>query len=166
MQLIRWTAAKRCRVNLSRRDALATLGALVACGIMRGARAEGSSMSVGQIARVFTGADGRSHIGEFTLSARDVRAGVAETEWLDALSVCSIRSIDPEADFKTQPRHVAPRRHLSVILAGTLELECSPEEARRFGPGSVVLLEDTTGEGHITHVVEAPVRFVQIALKS
>jgi len=28
------------------------------------------------------------------------------------------------------------------------------------------LLEDTTGEGHITRVVEAPVKFVQIALKS
>lgn len=152
-------------MNLSRRDALAAIGALVACGLMRGARAEGRSMPVGQIARVFTGPDGRSHVGEFSLSARDVRAGVAETEWLDALSV-SIRSVDPGPDFKTQSRHVAPRRHLSVILTGILELECSPEEVRRFGPGSIVLLEDTTGEGHITRVIEAPVKFVQIALKS
>jgi hypothetical protein len=122
-------------------------------------------MPVGQIARVFTGPDGRSHIEDFTLSARDVRVGVAETEWIDALSV-SIRSVDPGPEFKTQPRHVAPRRHLSAILTGTLEVECSPEEVRRFGPGSVVLLEDTTGEGHITRVVEAPVKFVQIALTS
>lgn len=121
-------------------------------------------MSLAPISRVFTGPDGRSHIGEFTLPANEVRAGVTETEWLDALSV-SVRSIQPGPDFKTQPRHVAPRRHLSVILTGTLEVECSPAEVRRFGPGSLVVLEDTTGEGHITRIVEAPVSFVQIALK-
>jgi hypothetical protein len=72
-------------VNLSRRDALVVMGTLAACGLMRSAKAEGGPMPVGQIARVFTGPDGRSHIGEFALSAREVRAGVAETEWLDAL---------------------------------------------------------------------------------
>ena len=128
------------------------------------ATAEGSPMPAASITRVFTGPDGRSHIGEFPLPEHEVRNGVIETEWLDALSV-SVRSIQPGPDFKTQPRHVAPRRHLSVILAGTLELECSPTEVRRFGPGSLVLLEDTTGEGHITRIVEAPVSFVQIALK-
>jgi hypothetical protein len=121
-------------------------------------------MTAVPITRVYTGPDGRSHIEELDLPAPEVRAGVTETEWLDALRV-SVRSIDKGSQGKTQPRHVAPRRHLSVILAGTLEVECSPEEIRRFGPGSLVLLEDTTGEGHLTRVVEAPVQFVQIALK-
>lgn len=151
-------------MNLSRRDVLATTGALFAWGLVGSAKAEGDSMPIGQIARVFSGPDGRSHIGELAISAHEVRAGVSETEWLDALSV-SIRSVDPGPDFKTQPRHVAPRRQLAVILGGTLEVECSPDEVRRFGPGSLVLLEDTTGEGHITRVVDAPAKFVQIALR-
>ncbi len=156
--------------NLSRRDALATMAALLASGWTRQATAEeqpapvASGSSGALINRVFTGSDGRSHLGEIKLSEREVRAGVKETEWLDAVSV-SLRLLNPDPDFKTQPRHVAPRRQLAVILAGTLEVECSPSEIRRFGPSSLVLLEDTTGEGHITRIVEAPVSFVQIELK-
>jgi len=116
-----------------------------------------------QITRVFTGADGRSHFGELELAEHDVRAGVFETEWLDA-SRLSLRFLNPRPGFTEQPRHPAPRRQLAVILAGTLEVECGENEVRRFGPSSVVLLEDTTGAGHITRVVDAPCRFVQIAL--
>jgi hypothetical protein len=141
------------------------MAAFLASELVWSAKAEGNPMPLAAIARVFTGPDGRSHIGEFPLAAHEVRAGVSETEWLDALRV-SVRSIQPGPDFETQPRHVAPRRHLSIILTGTLELECSPTEVRRFGPGSLVLLEDTTGEGHITRIVEAPVSFVQIELKA
>ena len=54
------------------------------------------------------------------------------------------------------PRHVAPRRQLAVILMGVLEVECGGGEVQRFGPRTIVLLEDTTGAGHITRVVEAP----------
>jgi hypothetical protein len=140
------------------------MAGLIASKVIWPATAEGSPMPPASITRVFTGPDGRSPIGEFSLPAHEVRSGATETEWLGALSV-SVRSIQPGPDFETQPRHVAPRRHLSVILTGTLELECSPTEVRRFGPGSLVLLEDTTGEGHITRIVDAPVSFVQIALK-
>ena len=115
------------------------------------------------ITRVFTGTDGRSHFGEVELAEHDVRAGVFETEWLEA-SRLSLRFLNPRPGFTEQPRHPAPRRQLAVILAGMLEVECGEGEVRRFGPSSVVLLEDTTGTGHITRVVEAPCRFVQIAL--
>jgi hypothetical protein len=157
--------------NLSRRDALASMAALLASGWTREATAEEQPASVSpgaggaSINRVFTGSDGRSHLGEIELSEHEVRAGVNETEWLDAVRV-SLRLLNPDPSFKTQPRHVAPRRQLAVILAGTLEVECSPSEIRRFGPSSLVLLEDTTGEGHITRIVEAPVSFVQIELEA
>ena len=46
--------------------------------------------------------------------------------------------------------HVAPRRQFVVHIEGEVEVEVSDGEVRRFAPGSVVLVEDTHGAGHIT----------------
>ena len=48
--------------------------------------------------------------------------------------------------------HPAPRRQFIFVLAGELEVEVSDGEARRFGAGSVCLVEDTDGRGHIPRV--------------
>ena len=46
--------------------------------------------------------------------------------------------------------HNAPRRQFIVQLTGECEIEASDGERRRLGPGSVLLVEDTEGLGHIT----------------
>ena len=46
--------------------------------------------------------------------------------------------------------HNAPRRQFIILLSGESEVETSTGEVRRFGPGSIMLLEDTHGKGHIT----------------
>jgi hypothetical protein len=38
-------------------------------------------------------------------------------------------------------------------LAGEVEAEVGDGEVRRFGPGSVTLVEDTSGRGHTSQVV-------------
>jgi hypothetical protein len=50
------------------------------------------------------------------------------------------------------PPHPAPARQWVVMVRGTVEARTSDGEARTFGPGVVVLLEDTTGAGHNTRV--------------
>jgi hypothetical protein len=62
-------------------------------------------------------------------------------------------------------RHVAPRRQLVFQFSGAMEVEVGGGRRQIFGPGSVALLEDTTGAGHITRVVgDVPVTvaFVQL----
>ena len=49
--------------------------------------------------------------------------------------------------------HPAPKRQWMLFLAGRLESEVSDGERREFGPGSVTLVEDTTGKGHKTRVL-------------
>lgn len=44
--------------------------------------------------------------------------------------------------------HPAPRRQFVLILSGVLEVTVGDGETRRFGPGSVVFVEDTDGQGH------------------
>jgi len=49
--------------------------------------------------------------------------------------------------------HPTPRKQFYLILSGEVECSVSDGERRVFGPGSIVLLEDTTGKGHVTKVV-------------
>lgn len=49
--------------------------------------------------------------------------------------------------------HPAPRRQFYLLLSGEIECTVSDGERRLFGPGSIVLLEDTTGKGHVSKVV-------------
>jgi hypothetical protein len=50
--------------------------------------------------------------------------------------------------------HTAPRKQAIIILNGEVDLAVSDGGKRRFGPGHVLVLEDTTGKGHTTHSVE------------
>jgi hypothetical protein len=49
--------------------------------------------------------------------------------------------------------HPTPQRQLFLILRGVWQVTVSDGEARRFGPGSAVLLEDLVGKGHLTQIV-------------
>src|SRR5437763_10711912 len=46
--------------------------------------------------------------------------------------------------------HNAPRRQLLLTLSGETEYQTSDGARRTLGPGSVLLVEDTTGRGHQT----------------
>jgi hypothetical protein len=49
--------------------------------------------------------------------------------------------------------HPTPYRQFFLSLVGEVEVRVSDGEARRFGPGSILLVEDTTGRGHTTRVI-------------
>jgi hypothetical protein len=51
-----------------------------------------------------------------------------------------------------------------VTLSGIGEIECGDGSRRRFGPGDILLAEDTTGQGHITREIEGPRRGIFIPL--
>lgn len=49
--------------------------------------------------------------------------------------------------------HPASARNIFFVLTGEWEVVASDGESRRFGPGSVLLVEDTTGKGHSSRVL-------------
>lgn len=49
--------------------------------------------------------------------------------------------------------HPAPARQFLALLSGEVEMETTDGTVRRFGPGDLVLLEDTSGRGHVTRNV-------------
>jgi hypothetical protein len=55
--------------------------------------------------------------------------------------------------WKGDSLHPAPRRFTMVVVRGETRITTSEAKSRHFGPGSVLLVEDTTGLGHSTQVL-------------
>jgi hypothetical protein len=53
-----------------------------------------------------------------------------------------------------QVPHPSPRRQLFCAMRGDYEITASDGTKRRFPTGSLLLLEDTRGDGHVTRVFE------------
>lgn len=93
--------------------------------------------------RLFTGADGESHVEPITLGQTPAWAKGLETTQI------SFRE-DPIGRFLDW--HPAPRRQFVIILSGQLEIGLGDGSTHLFGPGDARLVEDTTGRGHTTKV--------------
>jgi quercetin dioxygenase-like cupin family protein len=115
-----------------------------------------------KILRVYTGADGQSHIAEEPLALHpfvDTEGAYGEGTPLQHATGITFRVSPPGYVLSW---HCAPRRQYSISLSGTAEVEVGDGTVRRLGPGDVLLAEDLTGQGHITRVVGTEPRFYAI----
>jgi hypothetical protein len=61
--------------------------------------------------------------------------------------------------------HPTPGRHILFCLAGRFRVTASSGETRSFAAGDCLLMEDTSGKGHVTEVIShRPVKVVMIRL--
>ena len=107
-----------------------------------------------QITRIFTGEDQQSHFEDIELDLPDRGPGGKISDLVAATGVM-FRQTDASYDLGF---HTAPRRQYVVNLTGTVEIEVGSGEKRRLGPGTILLAEDTTGQGHISRAVGDGVR--------
>jgi quercetin dioxygenase-like cupin family protein len=115
-----------------------------------------------KIWRVYSGADGQSHMTEVPLDMQPF----VDSEGAHGHGT----AMQPAGGiaFRVAPAgyvldwHCAPRRQYSISLSGTAEIEVGDGTVVRIEPGDVVLAEDLTGQGHITRVVGAEPRFYAI----
>lgn len=104
--------------------------------------------------RIYSDSEGESHFGETDLELVEAEYAPPAPPLHVSEPVTAERALFFRApqgwigDF-----HPSPRRQLYVGLAGELEVTASSGETRHFEPGSVLLLEDTEGRGHVTRVV-------------
>ena len=96
------------------------------------------------ITRLYTGADGQTHIEELDLASHP------ELTTLQAAKGIVFRTTQPGyfSDW-----HNAPRRQFVITLSGEVEIGLGDGSIHRFGAGHVTLAEDLTGKGHTTRVV-------------
>lgn len=114
-----------------------------------------------RITRFFTGDDGETHFEELDLplELRGTIAGSARITVEDVMVLDNHRAVGDPGIY-----HNAPQRQLVVMLSGVHEVQVASGESRRWGPGDIFLPDDTTGHGHLTTVIEPPVRYLFIRL--
>lgn len=109
--------------------------------------------------RIYSDAQGDSHFEDVSVPMDQESFPPSGAEWLISgpVPVQSLlfRRVTVEHGGEA---HVAPRRQFIVHLTGEAEVEVSDGEVRRFGPGSILLVEDVTGKGHVTRRVGETVR--------
>jgi hypothetical protein len=133
-------------------------GALVGACLLAGGSATGRDGVVAQtrskptvIKRIYTGADGLSHVEDLPLDAKTV---------LEKVTGIEVR-VSPPGRFSDW--HPGPQRQYIINLAGTGQLEVA-EGKVDLPPGSMEFIDDLTGKGHTTRIMGTEER-VSIWLK-
>jgi quercetin dioxygenase-like cupin family protein len=99
--------------------------------------------------RLFAGPDGESHFEDVTVefdSAPAHRFPVSEWQPVERMRFLSF-----PPDHEPQ-MHRAPARLLHILITGSWTMQASDGETRHFKAGDVILVEDTTGKGHLTSI--------------
>lgn len=102
-----------------------------------------------KIARLYTGSDGESHFEDIEIILED-RGDVGKLSQLQSATGIIFRETRPDYNYAW---HTAPRRQYVIMLNGEVEIEVGDGTTRRFGPGDILLAEDTTGRGHRSRAV-------------
>ena len=95
---------------------------------------------------LYTGPDGQTHAEEIAAKFND--KDVAMLMQLKGAELHRAKG------GTVQDWHVAPRRQYVITISGRAELEVAGGKKIPVGPGHIDLVEDLTGKGHITKVLE------------
>jgi hypothetical protein len=107
-----------------------------------------------EIIRIYADRNGESHFGKTNVTFKLINYAPPA----QPISVSEVQATEGIV-FISSPAgwygdwHPAPRKQLMFCLTGELEVKESDGEIHRFGPGCAILVEDTSGKGHISRVV-------------
>ncbi len=99
---------------------------------------------------VYADASGVSHFREEHFDFTRGRDANSSIHALDAKGGATLLRLKAGA---FEDWHNAPRAWYLIVVQGTSEVTTSDGQVRQFGPGSVVLLDDTKGTGHQTRAI-------------
>ena len=108
-------------------------------------------------ARLYTGEDNETHFEDVnvTFVYQDYGTKIP-TVWFPQDGIMEAEGfhfVSMPAGWDGGEWHPAPRRQFILPLSGEMEFQASDGEKRVFGPGDVLLVEDTVGKGHISKMV-------------
>ena len=104
--------------------------------------------------RLFTGADGRSHVEDGVLPLGD-------------METCRVLHFEESPPHSALDWHTAPCLQYVVTLAGTLRFTTRDGESFTLAPGDVLRAEDTAGSGHRWELIDgSPWRRLYVELEA
>jgi quercetin dioxygenase-like cupin family protein len=107
-----------------------------------------------RIHNLYADASGQSHFRDIDVEwVEETRAGRLSKR-LPASGII-FRQVPPTYDLDWHP---APRRQYIINLDAGVRITAGDGESRVIGAGEVILVEDTTGRGHLSKAVDGAVR--------
>jgi hypothetical protein len=107
-----------------------------------------------RIHNLYADAKGETHFRDIELDWAENTPGGLMTKRLTATGII-FRQTPPAYDLDWHP---APRRQYIINLDAGVEITASDGESRIIGAGEVILVEDTTGKGHLSKAVGGKLR--------
>src|ERR1700757_912817 len=107
-----------------------------------------------RIHNLYTDAGGQSHFRDIEVEWVEERRGSKLSKRLPASGII-FRETQAEHDIDWHP---APRRQYIINLDAGVKITASDGESRVIAVGEVILVEDTTGKGHLSQHVEGKIR--------
>ena len=112
-------------------------------------------MSMVRYDRLYTNASGRSCV------ERNLEMRLSTTDFVPPAPPIDVSPLQPASSFAflvvpagfVGDWHPSPKRQWVFYLQGEMEYEAGDGTKWRVGPGSYMLTEDTTGQGHRSRVV-------------
>ena len=107
-----------------------------------------------RIHNLYADANGQSHWRDVEIEWVEETPGGKLSKRLPATGII-FREVPPTYDLDWHP---APRRQYIINLDAGVQITASDGEARKIGAGEVVLVEDTTGKGHLSKALDGKIR--------
>ncbi len=107
-----------------------------------------------RIHNLYVDAQGETHFRDIEIDWIEARRGSKLSKKFPATGVI-FRETEAEHNIDWHP---APRRQYIVNLDAGVKITASDGESRTIGAGEVILVEDTTGKGHLSEAVGGAVR--------
>jgi hypothetical protein len=104
--------------------------------------------------RIYSDERGESHFEQVEIPMKD--EGIIGS-LSDSFNVKYLQFRENTADYSWD-FHNAPVKQFIILLDGEIKITVSTGEARRFGSGDILLVEDTEGKGHKTENIKKQVR--------
>ena len=105
--------------------------------------------------RLYADASGESHFEDLAIALvpLDFAPPAAPLNIAQFLPTAQSLWVGAPVGWGGEKPHPSPHRQIFCALQGEYEVTASDRSVRRFAAGSVLLLEDTWGQGHATRIV-------------
>ena len=107
-----------------------------------------------KIHRLYADENGESHFEDVQVEFTEATRGGRLSARLPATGII-FREVPPDYDLDWHP---APRRQYIINLDAGVDITASDGEKRRIGAGEILLVEDTSGKGHLSKAVGGQTR--------
>ena len=107
-----------------------------------------------KIHRLYEDENGISHFEDVDIEYVETTRAGRLSQHLPATGII-FREVPPDYDLDWHP---APRRQYIINLDNGVQITASDGEARTIAAGEVVLVEDTTGKGHLSKAINDRIR--------